>query len=349
MVFDQSGSLANVSRHDYLPFGEELYAGAGGRTAGMGYGVTDNVRQKFTSKERDNETGLDYFIARYYSSTQGRFTGVDPLMGSGKPELPQSWNRYTYCINNPLVLVDPDGLIWGSKRNDETGVTTYQWFEGDKVGEGFTEVTNFYVEGVINGKLVGLALNPNGPSDILNVYLESQKRGGILFADLSDFNIKGYQIVPTEAERRFKSMTGAVDMMPNQAFDVGLFLAGFRGMGASGGATRAGLSMEGKAYEFGFVNKHLPGTAEAGREITRTGSAHMFNDLSTLSRVESEIFARGVRTGSVRSWERFGLRFDEPIGTRIGRGGRTTALEYGEMKMRSNGLYHVVPRTGPSQ
>src|SRR5256884_5379746 len=73
MIFDQSGSLANTSRHDYLPFGEELYAGTGGRTTAQGYTANDNVRQKFTSKERDIETGLDYFEARYFSSLQGRF------------------------------------------------------------------------------------------------------------------------------------------------------------------------------------------------------------------------------------------------------------------------------------
>ena len=44
-----------------------------------GYNATDGVRQKFTSKERDIETELDYFEARYYSSMQGRFTGVDPF------------------------------------------------------------------------------------------------------------------------------------------------------------------------------------------------------------------------------------------------------------------------------
>src|SRR5262249_5790228 len=77
MVFDQTGTLANVSRHDYLPFGEELFAGTGGRTTAQGYSATDGVRQHFTSKERDNETGLDYFGARYYASAQGRFTGVD--------------------------------------------------------------------------------------------------------------------------------------------------------------------------------------------------------------------------------------------------------------------------------
>jgi RHS repeat-associated protein len=109
MVFDQTGSLANMSRHDYLPFGEELFAGTGARTPQQGYGASDNVRQKFTLKERDNETGLDYFLARYYSSTQGRFTGVDPLMASAQASLPQSWNRYSYSFNNPLAFIDPDG------------------------------------------------------------------------------------------------------------------------------------------------------------------------------------------------------------------------------------------------
>ena len=54
-----------------------------------------------TSKERDNETGLDYFGARYFASTQGRFTGSDPLLSSGSVYAPQTWNRYSYTINNP--------------------------------------------------------------------------------------------------------------------------------------------------------------------------------------------------------------------------------------------------------
>ena len=77
--------------------------------ASQGYTFSDGLRQKFTSKERDNETELDYFLARYYSSTQGRFTGVDPLLSSAKTHRPESWNRYSYCYNNPLRYVDPDG------------------------------------------------------------------------------------------------------------------------------------------------------------------------------------------------------------------------------------------------
>jgi RHS repeat-associated protein len=63
-----------------------------------------------TQKERDIETGLDYFINRYYSSTQGRFTSVDPTLQSIDPANPQTLNRYTYALNNPLAFIDPDGL-----------------------------------------------------------------------------------------------------------------------------------------------------------------------------------------------------------------------------------------------
>ncbi len=69
-----------------------------------------HVRSRSTSKERDAETGLDFFGARYMSSAQGRFTSPDPLLNSGRPWDPQSWNRYSYASNNPLRNVDPTGL-----------------------------------------------------------------------------------------------------------------------------------------------------------------------------------------------------------------------------------------------
>ena len=97
------------SRYDYLPFGQELSSNVSGRTTAMGYSAAHGLRQKFTQKERDAESGLDYFLARYYSSVQGRFTGVDPLLSSGKTHRPESWNRYSYCYNNPLRYLDPDG------------------------------------------------------------------------------------------------------------------------------------------------------------------------------------------------------------------------------------------------
>jgi RHS repeat-associated protein len=68
----------------------------------------------FTGKERDAETGLDYFGARYYRADLGRFTTVDPELNIPAALVdPQRWNRYAYVRNNPLRYVDPDGKdIW---------------------------------------------------------------------------------------------------------------------------------------------------------------------------------------------------------------------------------------------
>src|SRR5262249_2890566 len=67
----------------------------------------DGQRKQYTQKERDAETGLDFFGARYYSSVAGRFTSVD--QGAHDATDPQSWNLYRYARNNPLYYVDPDG------------------------------------------------------------------------------------------------------------------------------------------------------------------------------------------------------------------------------------------------
>ena len=118
MLADTTGSLAGISRHDYLPYGEELTAGYGSRTNAQGY-TGDCVRDKFAGYERDAETGLDYAEARYYGSAYGRFTSVDPAMGSARKSMPQSWNRYSYVLNRPLSLIDPTGEFWIHKANEE--------------------------------------------------------------------------------------------------------------------------------------------------------------------------------------------------------------------------------------
>ena len=65
----------------------------------------------FTGKERDSESGLDYFGSRYYGSSMGRFMSPDD--GSDQnPFNPQSWNLYSYGRNNPLIGTDPDGHVY---------------------------------------------------------------------------------------------------------------------------------------------------------------------------------------------------------------------------------------------
>ena len=108
-----------LSRHDYLPFGEEIGTTYGGRSSVSGYtpSRTDGPTQKFTGKERDTESGLDYFGARYFSGAGGRFTSVDPAL-SVVPNDPQTWNQYAYVTNRPLNYVDPDGL-WPTHIHNE--------------------------------------------------------------------------------------------------------------------------------------------------------------------------------------------------------------------------------------
>lgn len=110
MVLDQSGSMANMKRHDYLPFGEELFAPTGVRSTALSYASGDGLRQQFASKERDKETNLDYFHARHFSSTQGRFNSVDPInLTIERLYDPTRINLYSYCRNSPLSYVDPNG------------------------------------------------------------------------------------------------------------------------------------------------------------------------------------------------------------------------------------------------
>ena len=62
-----------------------------------------------TGKERDAETGLDYFGFRYFSSAQGRWTSLDSPFADQQPVDPQSWNMYAYVRNNPLKNTAPNG------------------------------------------------------------------------------------------------------------------------------------------------------------------------------------------------------------------------------------------------
>jgi RHS repeat-associated protein len=67
-------------------------------------------RYHFTGKERDSESGNDYFGARYYASMMGGMLSPDPtFLDIRRVFNPQRWNMYSYAINNPLTNIDPDG------------------------------------------------------------------------------------------------------------------------------------------------------------------------------------------------------------------------------------------------
>ncbi len=109
VVLDEEGNV--VERRDYLPYGEERVEVSEEGAPDTDYG--------FTGKEKDDETGLHYYGARYYDSTTGRFITSDPLLqriDQMTPEErnqflsdPQALNAYAYARNNPVRYVDKDG------------------------------------------------------------------------------------------------------------------------------------------------------------------------------------------------------------------------------------------------
>ncbi len=123
----RTDSAGNVkSCYDYLPFGGELTSGIDGRSTSCFASPPGNFNIKFTGKEWDYESSLDYFGARYFSPAQGRFTSPDEPFNDQEPSDPQSWNLYSYVRNNPLRNVDPSGqdCITATNQTDKSVTVT---------------------------------------------------------------------------------------------------------------------------------------------------------------------------------------------------------------------------------
>ncbi|WP_448544492.1 SpvB/TcaC N-terminal domain-containing protein [Roseiflexus sp.] len=93
---DEHGNV--ISYEEYHPYGTTAY-----RSAKPGFNLSLK-RFRFSGKERDDETGLYYFGARYYAPWLGRWTSADPA------NFVSSLNLFRYCGNNPVVLYDPTGM-----------------------------------------------------------------------------------------------------------------------------------------------------------------------------------------------------------------------------------------------
>ena len=99
---------------DFFPFGEQIPASStySSRDQAACYGGSTNAfSQQFTGQQRDDESKLDYFGARYYRPLLGRFTSPDAPLVDQFAGNPQSWNLYSYVRNNPLRYIDPTGQV----------------------------------------------------------------------------------------------------------------------------------------------------------------------------------------------------------------------------------------------
>ena len=120
VVTDNTGTVVYSAAHD--PYGgiQQTWVN------------TFDPTPKFSGKERDAESGLDYFGARYYDRSQYRFIAADPkLVLQEALADPQRWNLYAYCANNPVNLIDLSGK-WGYKVH-------YTWTKRIAIMAGISE------------------------------------------------------------------------------------------------------------------------------------------------------------------------------------------------------------------
>jgi RHS repeat-associated protein len=105
VITDITGTRRQLNEYD--PWGG--VSRSEGQTPGSP--PTVDLTHRFTGQELDPETGLYYYGGRYYDAESGRFISPDPFVQA--PEEPQNLNRYTYVLNNPVNLVDPNGhFFW---------------------------------------------------------------------------------------------------------------------------------------------------------------------------------------------------------------------------------------------
>ncbi|MBO4655992.1 MAG: RHS repeat-associated core domain-containing protein [Bacteroidales bacterium] len=138
------------------------------------------VIHTFSAKEKDAETGYSYFGSRYYSSDLSIWLSVDP-MSDKYPSL----SPYTYCANNPVKLMDPNGeevYIYGNDDNKNTIVNSLnQHFENITIGYDKTGKLNIiegtaqtddeieFAKALSDGKIeVNIQLNNSSITDFKN-------------------------------------------------------------------------------------------------------------------------------------------------------------------------------------
>ena len=165
VVTSNTGGIQEES--DYYPYGGEIVVTSG-----------DPNRYKFTGKERDAESGLDMFGARYYGSSLGRFMTPD---WSSSPEPvpyadldnPQTLNLYSYVKNNPTTLTDADGHcdVDGEHHNwvwcaaHAIGITETKKEQQAELHQAAENMRRWWADNGVRVFQHGKQVNPNNMSD----------------------------------------------------------------------------------------------------------------------------------------------------------------------------------------
>lgn len=219
---------------DYYPYG------------GQENDYCPNVPQhyKFNGKERDSESGLDDFPARYYTSSMGRWMTPDPM--GGHVEDPQTLNRYAYARNNPTSLTDPTGLDFylSCQHTDSNGSTCQQmqvgtdkngnaqmaWVQGQTGDNGFTATQ---IGNDANGNLVDRTTGTGAyTADVTGSGVQLSNNGGATSASgvflNKDVDLTGTnQVQSYDTVVRAENLPGFLFTFQNSKLEAGQTAAGF--------------------------------------------------------------------------------------------------------------------------
>jgi RHS repeat-associated protein len=138
----------------------------------------------------------DYMHARFYNPLVGRFLSVDPVMQTAKASLaPQFWNRYSYALNNPMLMVDPTGEdvsiginfvsegedVWTDANKALLLGLVRQFWQGLNVGAVYVFDAAKYKHGKSGTGVATITVD----SDAIGTSSPTRVRAGDLFGDAS--------------------------------------------------------------------------------------------------------------------------------------------------------------------
>ena len=163
-----------------------------------------------TQKERDNETGLDFFGARYYSSMQGRFTSADPVyFQTDMTTDPQRLNLYGYTRNNPLKFIDPEGEAIELTGNEEE---RKRQLEAARSAVGKQAGAYLYENQAKDGKYY-VGVYTNGPNGKGGDFKDLNEVAGEFAAIIADQKVATIETVPVGTV--VDGENGKVTLAPN--------------------------------------------------------------------------------------------------------------------------------------
>jgi RHS repeat-associated protein len=199
----------------------------------------ERIRSRYTGKERDTESGNDYFGARYYASSMGRFMSPDwsakeDPVPYAKMDDPQTLNLYAYVRNNPLGGVDADGHCANDdlrcQQNEDWAKTHYE-SSPTNPNPGNVE----YEKGAQQQNAGGASTPPGTPYSPINLgsttitgtfdpfYGNLGAKGATIYADPSNCGscewIQGVKSTDTDGGKQFidgHEVMGSVPLYPRQ-------------------------------------------------------------------------------------------------------------------------------------